>query len=263
MKKEITISYFTGTGQCKIISEYIANNLTNDGHSVETVNISPFNKRNKMKGTVDCEQLIIIFPIYGSDIPVPMENYITEINGSKIPVLLIALWGNSHKGKALNNACEILCRNGFIVNGAAEIVAEHSYLHTKLPINGDRPTEIEKNELINFIKKRLFKNDLIKPMVNKDSIFIRILCSLPQGSLLKPFAKLTTKQDKCNKCGICRKMCPTGAIKEDFTIDKGNCIMCLSCVTNCKKEARICKIKKIAKLALGHHQKIQNENVFY
>lgn len=263
MMREITIWYFTGTGQCRMVSEYIAANLRNDGCQVETVNVTPLAVRNSMKGTIDGEQLILVFPVYASDMPEQLKEFIKELKADKVPIFPIALWGNAHKGKALYNAWEILHHNGFIVNGAAEIVAEHSYLGQELPIIGEKPMEAEKHELVEFIRKQIIKKDSIELASNNDKLHIKILCSLPQGFVPKLVVKLNLQQDKCNGCGVCRKMCPVGAINEDFTIDKNKCIMCLSCVTNCKRKARTFKIKGIAKVALSHHQKVKNENVFY
>ncbi len=263
MPKETTIWYFTGTGQCKIVSEYIAANLRSDGHQVKIINITPLDVRNCIKGNIDCNQLIIVFPVYGSDAPKSLKDFMKELKADMVPVMLIALWGNAHKGKALCNVGEILNGNGFVVNGAAEIVAEHSYLGQKPPIIGERPTEAEKQGLVEFVNKQLLKKDSIKLVANNDKLHIKIICSLPQGFVSKLFIKLNLQHNKCNECGICRKMCPVGSIKEDLTVDKKKCIMCLSCVTNCKRKARTCKVMDVAKKALGHHQKIKNENVFY
>ena len=47
--------------------------------------------------------------------------------------------------------------------------------------------------------------------------------------------------DKCIKCGICFKRCPSGAIqwqkKEPALIMKDKCVKCLSCITNCPADA--------------------------
>jgi len=47
--------------------------------------------------------------------------------------------------------------------------------------------------------------------------------------------------DKCKKCGLCFKNCPTGAVqwkkKETAFIDKSKCIKCMSCIVNCPFDA--------------------------
>nr|WP_245985073.1 4Fe-4S binding protein [Biomaibacter acetigenes] len=43
--------------------------------------------------------------------------------------------------------------------------------------------------------------------------------------------------DKCRGCGLCVKVCPTGAIsgerKQPHVIDKEKCIKCNSCFDRC------------------------------
>jgi ferredoxin len=263
MTSEIIIWYFTGTGQCGILSEYIAADLEKNGWQAKTTDITPFNIRNYMKWPIDRAQLILVFPVYGGDMPQPLIEFIKDLKADRLPIILVALWGNAHKGKAIYNAWKTLCGNGFIVNGAAEIVAEHSYLKQKFPIIGEKPTEFEKHELVEYVKKQFLINESIKPEFNNDNLLIKMLCSLPAGSVPRLVAKLNYQQDKCNSCDICRKKCPTRAISADFKVDKKRCIMCLSCVTNCKREARKFEINELGKKALGHHQKHQYKNVFY
>ncbi|MBS3731277.1 MAG: NADH-quinone oxidoreductase subunit NuoF, partial [Desulfobacterales bacterium] len=53
--------------------------------------------------------------------------------------------------------------------------------------------------------------------------------------------KFEVNPDKCKKCGMCYKACPTGAIswqkKEVAHIDKEKCIQCLSCYDACRFDA--------------------------
>ncbi|WMJ89115.1 EFR1 family ferrodoxin [Anaerocolumna sp. MB42-C2] len=263
MTKKLIIWYFTGTGQCRIISEYIGTMLKSEDLQVKLVNITPLEARNRLQDNIDCDQLILVFPVYASDMPEPLRKFMERLKGGGVPILLIALWGNAHKGNAIYHAWKITSGNGFIVNGAAEIVAEHSYLEPVLPIIGNRPTDAEKQELVEFVRKQFKKNTSIKLTDNKDKLFIKLLCSLPQGFVPKLVANLDFQESKCNGCGICRKMCPTGSINQDFKVDKKTCIMCLSCVTNCSGKARTCNIKEIAKTALGHHKKVKNKDIFY
>ncbi|NQU15770.1 MAG: NADH-quinone oxidoreductase subunit NuoF [Desulfobacteraceae bacterium] len=47
--------------------------------------------------------------------------------------------------------------------------------------------------------------------------------------------------DQCKKCGICFRKCPVQAIewkkKEPAFIDKGKCIKCMTCISNCRFDA--------------------------
>ncbi|MEW6378366.1 MAG: NADH-quinone oxidoreductase subunit NuoF [bacterium] len=53
--------------------------------------------------------------------------------------------------------------------------------------------------------------------------------------------KFEIAQDLCKKCGICKKMCPAGAVswmpKTVAAIDKNLCIQCKTCIENCPAQA--------------------------
>ncbi|MCF8036241.1 MAG: NADH-quinone oxidoreductase subunit NuoF [Desulfobacteraceae bacterium] len=53
--------------------------------------------------------------------------------------------------------------------------------------------------------------------------------------------KFTVDTDKCKKCGMCYKVCPSGAItwqkKEVAAIDREKCVQCLACYDACRFDA--------------------------
>ncbi|MBS3755512.1 MAG: NADH-quinone oxidoreductase subunit NuoF [Desulfobacterales bacterium] len=53
--------------------------------------------------------------------------------------------------------------------------------------------------------------------------------------------KFTVDPDKCKKCGMCYKVCPSGAItwqkKEVASIDREKCVQCLACYDACRYDA--------------------------
>ncbi len=53
--------------------------------------------------------------------------------------------------------------------------------------------------------------------------------------------KFTVDPDKCKKCGMCYKACPSGAIswqkKEVAAIDREKCVQCLACYDACRFDA--------------------------
>lgn len=56
-----------------------------------------------------------------------------------------------------------------------------------------------------------------------------------------PLLKFEVDAEKCSKCGLCYKACPSEAIawqkKEVAVIDKDKCIQCLTCFEKCKFDA--------------------------
>lgn len=254
--KDIGIWYFSGSGQGKDLAKKLTYTLLNN--KVELKDITSKIQRDNIIKKVELEQLIIIFPIYGSDIPKPLTGFLESLYSNCTKVILIALWGNSHKGEAITHAKNILERKGFQVNAAAELVAHHSYFVDEYPINIDINEEV-----IDFVNRNIFIDKHIVPLSNKDKLSVKILCSLPSGCVPRMISKIYYETEICNKCDLCKMTCPVGAVKADYSINNIKCIRCLACVSRCKKKARKVRVLKIGKKALGHHMKQMNKDVYY
>ncbi len=79
-------------------------------------------------------------------------------------------------------------------------------------------------------------------LIFQESIWHRYLC--PYGTILNAASTLSRyylKIDgvKCGECGLCGKVCPGEAVtrREKYSIDKGLCLQCLECITNCPRQA--------------------------
>jgi MauM/NapG family ferredoxin protein len=65
-------------------------------------------------------------------------------------------------------------------------------------------------------------------------LWCRALCPLGAlYSLVALFSRLERKVDACNGCGLCRRSCRMGAIREEGDYDKGECVLCMDCVYDC------------------------------
>ncbi|MDD4012808.1 MAG: 4Fe-4S binding protein [Candidatus Omnitrophica bacterium] len=62
----------------------------------------------------------------------------------------------------------------------------------------------------------------------------RTIC--PLGATYAIFARpalFARRVDGCISCGACARVCRTGAIKNDFSYEKGECVLCMDCVYSC------------------------------
>ena len=149
----IGIWFFSGTGQCEMLANTISRQLSD--YNTEVKDITSHTIRNNMSNTITYDSMIIIFPIYGGDLPEPLEKFLCQLNGNGVATILIALWGGAHTGKALNHSREILTDRGFKVTAGAEIVAKHSYLAQHIPII-DIKLAIDKiSEITDFVKRNI------------------------------------------------------------------------------------------------------------
>ena len=89
----------------------------------------------------------------------------------------------------------------------------------------------------------LFAIGVILTFFFPEELWHQYLC--PYGTILSlpaSTAKYTMKigQEKCNSCGICKKVCPAAAVEvneKQYTINKKDCLVCLDCADHCKQEA--------------------------
>ncbi|MFH1594140.1 MAG: 4Fe-4S binding protein [Candidatus Omnitrophota bacterium] len=62
----------------------------------------------------------------------------------------------------------------------------------------------------------------------------RMICPLGAlYALAARFSVLRRTIEKCTTCGMCKSRCRMGAIKDDMSYIKGECILCMDCVYDC------------------------------
>ena len=178
--------------------------------------------------------LIVGMPVYSGRIPAIAVNALKKFKGNKTPAVIVCVYGNRDYDDALLELKNITQANDFRIVSAGAFIAQHSIFPT---VGISRPDEQDK--------------DIIKVFGEKSATLIALLDSvdnLPDISVKgnKPYktpgkVPLTPKADrKCDKCGICVKLCPTDAIPAfNPRITFGSkCIACARCIAVCPQKAR-------------------------
>lgn len=231
----IKVLYFSCSGNGKKIAKAIKDNFANK--EIELIDITSLKSRQKIIKLEKNIYIVIIFPIYAGDVPVVLKKYLKTLNGENTTTTLIATYGNIHTGKALFNLKNLLKKRGFNIVSGAEIVASHSYNNKRVRLGVDRPNNKEIIMLNNFIIKSIIKKQEINFPKEKTSIFIKILSLIPQNFIRRKSCKIIYENKLCKNCGVCKKICPLGAIDERYKINNRKCIRCLACVNNCSNKA--------------------------
>ena len=178
--------------------------------------------------------LIVGMPVYSGRIPAIAVGALNKFKGSKTPVVMACVYGNRDYDDALLELKDLLQANDFVPVSVGAFIAQHSIFPA---VGASRPDEKDREVIAAFGAKSA-----------------ALLSSLDDVACLpdlgvkgrRPYKKpgkvpLTPKVDKkCDKCGLCVKMCPTKAIPSfNPRISFGRqCIACARCIVSCPQQAR-------------------------
>ncbi len=63
-----------------------------------------------------------------------------------------------------------------------------------------------------------------------------VWCHNPESQKLQP--QMMVYKNRCADCGLCKAVCPHGAVLNNFFVDKNKCLLCGVCVDECPQNAR-------------------------
>lgn len=175
---------------------------------------------------------LIAIPSYGGRVPAPAAQRLAAIQGSGTQCIVVCVYGNRAYEDTLIELKDIAEQCNFRIAAAVSAVAEHSIMHQYA---AGRPDQQDEEELSCFGKKIFDK--ISNPDLSAPSL------QIPGNHPYKKAggAGLVPKAgEKCVRCGLCAKNCPTQAISEENlkTADGKKCISCMRCVVHCPKSAR-------------------------
>lgn len=240
-----SLYYFTGTGNSLSIAQKVAEKCT-----MNVTPISTLSDAEEIKGEV----IGIVFPIYMYNAPRIVYRFLEKIVSCDYLFIVKTLGGRSgnttEKVRSILNKREIVLSAGFSVrmpenylvwNGA---VAEEQQ---KLLFNdADKKvleiTGIVKHRSVHFDDENEFDSNPKKifpfPIGYMPGWIIQSYCDLG-FSMIPKLDKPFSVNDKCNNCGICRKICPVENITaaDDKPVWHHHCEQCFACIQWCPQEA--------------------------
>lgn len=251
--KEAHLIYFSPTRTSQQVGEAIVRGIGITNVTKTNLTLQPI-----PDFVIDEETLTIItVPVYGGHVaPLAMDR-LKSIRGTNTPVVLVVVYGNRAYEKALMEFDFWAVQQGFKVIGGATFIGEHSYSTEKYPVAAGRPDENDLSLAEDFGKKiydkvaaaempeKLYMVDVRNIKRPRQPFFplfrfLRKVIALRRSGIPLPRTPRVEDESLCNRCSICIKSCPAGAIKkgEELCTDATECIKCCACVKNCPSKAR-------------------------
>lgn len=245
--------YFSPTYTTQKIIRLIAEEFSSEAKEFDIIAFTE-SKENLIFSKDDF--VIFGIPVYSGRVPKIANDHISSMIGNGTSTALVATYGNRHYDDALLELSTIVKSNGFTVIAAAAFVTEHSVV----PKFGLGRPDDEDIKIIRSFAKLL--NDKLNKWDGKSDFNLKIKGNTEyrkyQSIPIKPHTKAT-----CNKCGLCAKECPAGAIfpNNPKKIDKSKCVTCMRCIRICPQNARgfypiesFIAEKSLSKLCKGYKQ---------
>ena len=222
------VLYFSGTGQSRRVAEELAarlgwecRDLVEAYHGGEPLGF---------------EKIAVVFPVYCQGVTDFLKPLFKRLTAEYAAI--IATYGRMGAGNALYEAARLLKAK---VCAAAYLPARHGYIDNDGFIPPPVPDEVI--TAINNPRK-------IALPKRKKTPFAAFAPGLRSRIAVK-----IAHTETCDGCGVCERVCPTGAISCGKI--NGRCVRCLKCVRECPKGALKVKYSRILKLYLRKKPKEQ------
>ena len=231
------IYYFTGTGNTLAVARGIAEKMTD-------TRLIPMRRAMSPGGAcVTADVVGIAFPVYYLDMPELVRQFVEQLRFEGDPYIYAVATCGGRPGGALYRVAEALEKRGSHLSAGFSIIMPENYLgpvdlmepeeeaQRKISASGERIEEI-----VRAIEDR--KTGIIE---GDNSLKLRLGGAITRFLMTSVYR--TPRQlhvtDKCNRCTLCEKLCPTWNISiepEGIRFSK-YCTQCYACIHWCPKEA--------------------------
>ena len=245
------IVYCSPNGSTHHVAKVISRRLSDLGRSAELLDLG-----RKDKGKILEEMFGNIYqptclwigsPVYVDHAVPPVEQFISNLpQQNKSYAVVFVTWGGVCSGVALHEMGEMLIEKGYILLGAAKVVAVHSSMwRASQPLGVGHPNEEDDETVLNLV-------DLVHEKLSSSTMehmALRVLDYQPEerkeeahkksiATAKQIYPEFSVDMDKCTQCGECAENCPAEAIILDPYPQFGNdCFLCLKCVRDCPEIA--------------------------
>ncbi len=231
----IDIYCFSGTGNSLLAVKKMREVFLENGIEV---NIYPIEKANPQ--TVNLENMLgLAFPVACfSTYPLVWDFVKALPPASKTKIFMLATMGG-FAGGVVYPLKRVLQKKGYQVSGAMEIQMPSNFMIKKVNKTEDQKT-IEKG----LIKARHYAIELMNGRAywggwpGWSQLIHLVMNRKNQWRDFRKLCPLVIDKTKCNRCGICIKICPVNNIEmKEYPEYLQKCQVCMRCVAFCPTQA--------------------------
>ena len=215
----VTGAYFSPTGGTKRALESVCELF---GWETEYLELTGPDRQERTFS--QDELLVLALPVYAGQRPA-VPGLLDGLKGDNTPCVLLAAYGNRHYDDTLAQMKREMGERGFRCAGAAAVITPHIFA----PALGVGRPDAEDLTLLNSLVRQV-KEKLSQPSWTEAEV--------PGNPSPAPKSAVLVKKDRdwdiCLGCGLCAKVCPTGALDPKTLLwDDSRCISCMTCVSHC------------------------------
>lgn len=245
MKKAV-IFFFSGTGNTWWVSQQLSKRLGENGMETEAVSIERVSPAEVGKLMAGCDIAGFGYPIYGSDLPEPMKDFIAGLEPVNGREAFIFCTQYLYSGDGALAGAHFLRRKGFTVKWGEHFPMPNNVCVTVIPFPFTNNPEKLARKLHGAgrrIKRFAARIAAGKPFRRGFNPVSSLLGSLQRIPFRRAFKRLRNDigidPERCRNCGICARLCPSGNLisEGDKIFTRGSCIICLRCYNFCPHQA--------------------------
>lgn len=257
MLKKAAIVYCSPAGSTRRVAQVMEKAIEDAGVGVLSADLGKGRDGSsvieEMKGRQGC--LFIGSPVYVNRPIPPIINFISNLAGHATAwAVPFVTWGGVSSGIALYEMGKALTDKGFVLAGAAKVVALHSMMwRCDKPLGEGHPNRGDEKRIRELVDAVLKKTASRRP----ESISLSDLAYQPESvhadmektTLESAKAHLPGKavdEERCTECGVCEEICPVQAITLSPYPEFGRrCICCFQCVRVCPEAAILADLSPV------------------
>jgi NAD-dependent dihydropyrimidine dehydrogenase PreA subunit len=238
----INIEYFTSTGNTLWLALEAGRLLEERGHEVRLYEAI----KDGLTSGEECDLIGVFYPVWGSDLPDPLRDLVHELPegcGKRMFLLGTCAAFTGDTGMFWKRIVEAKGYDCFYV--------DHVLMPSNVGIPGFNfwppPKPQKRDRMLESARERLV--EIVDAILGEQSKTDGTgwLDRLGGGMQRRFYGAVDLKKrqfvvdgERCSRCGLCRRMCPTAniALAEDGSVRFGSaCIFCLKCYNLCPENA--------------------------